>query len=156
MKIISLLISAFFCLSAVLAQDNSLKTSSTNNSSPLDGVPVEITRKVDVFFKTLINKKIDKAFEEFLVGSPLANKKDDIKNLLAQTQQSITLYGDLKGYDPISAQVASPSYIRVRYIALHLRFPMRWIFTFYRSPENGWMVTNIKFDDLTEYFFKDE
>ena len=48
------------------------------------------------------------------------------------------------------------SVVRLRYLALHREFPVRWILTDYKSPVKGWLLTNIKFDDPVEELFPDE
>ncbi|MFA6570085.1 MAG: hypothetical protein WCT77_02500, partial [Bacteroidota bacterium] len=73
-----------------------------------------------------------------------------------QTKKSIQLYGPIKGYEPVSSEIVTESLVRLRYFSLHTDFPMRWIFTFYKSPSRGWIVINIKFDDLSETFFTDQ
>jgi hypothetical protein len=66
------------------------------------------------------------------------------------------LYGQIRAYEPVSSDIVSESYIRIRYLAYHTDFPMRWIFTFYKSPKLGWIVVNIRFDDLSDFFFKED
>jgi len=75
--------------------------------------------------------------------------------LKKQTERSIDIYGDILSFEFVSAEQVTESYIRLRYLALHSSYPMRWIFTYYRSPDKNWIVTNVKFDDLSEYFFSD-
>ncbi len=120
------------------------------------GVPTELTNKTNDFFANVINLKIVEAFDGILNNSPLAEKKAARKQLISQTKRAMQLYGNLKSYEAVSSETVSPSYIRLRFLGLHEKYPMRWIFTFYKSPEMGWIVTNIKFDDLSEFYFTDE
>ncbi len=120
------------------------------------GVPIELTNKTNDFFANVINLKIVEAFDGILSNSPLAEKKEARKQLISQTKRAMQLYGNLKSYEAVSSETVSPSYIRLRFLGLHEKYPMRWIFTFYKSPEMGWIVTNIKFDDLSEFYFTDE
>jgi len=104
----------------------------------------------------LLDSKISEAYDDLLKGSPIKKKVEDVKSLNSQTKRAFELYGNIIGYEPVNAEFVTPSYLRMRYLALHSRYPMRWIFTFYKSPDQGWIITNVKFDDLTDYFFSDE
>ena len=141
----------------VISQDNSLPKSTTApEKKMLIGVPNEIQSSCAQFFKTLISSNIDKAFEDILQNSPINKKIEQLKSLKQQTKKSMQLYGLIKGFEPVSSEIVSESMLRIRYLALHDDYPMRWIFTFYHSPTRGWIVINIKFDDLSEYFFTDQ
>jgi len=117
-------------------------------------VPPHLKTKVESFFSSLSKNDIKNAYDNILTSSPINRQREDIENLLSQTKRAIDIYGKLDGFEAVNAEIATDSYIRLRYLGLHGNFPVRWIFTFYRSPEKDWIVTNIKFDDLSEYFFK--
>ena len=127
-----------------------------SGSSVLPGVPDILKEKIDSFFGNLITSKVDSAFTGLLAESPINEKKEQIKNLIKQTRLANQRYGDIQGYEAVNSEFVTDSYLRLRYLALHRNFPMRWIFTYYRSPDKGWIVVNIKFDDYTEFFFSDE
>lgn len=127
----------------------------TNNTENFINIPEKISSNIDVFFKTLMTGEVKKAYKNLLAGSPILEKEDDLINLVDQTKRSIAIYGDIKDYEPVSIDKATNSFIRLRYLGLHNKFPMRWIFTYYNSPSKGWILTNIKFDDLSEFFFQD-
>jgi len=120
-----------------------------------DQIDKRITRSIEDFFNLLVKKDIRTAFDNILKNSVIALKREEVENLKKQTQRSIDIYGDILTSEFVSAELVTDSYIRLRYLALHSSYPMRWIFTFYRSPDKNWIVTNIKFDDLSEYFFSD-
>lgn len=127
----------------------------TSNNSEIISIPDEINQKIDDFFKILIAGDIKPAYKGLLKNSPILEKEDDLINLVEQTKRSIKIYGNIKDYEPVNIEKATQSFIRLRYLGLHTKFPMRWIFTFYKSPENGWIITNVKFDDMSEFFFND-
>ena len=140
------------------SQDESLQKS---KPSPLSanaslGLPPEIITKTDHFFKKLILSDVDGAFNEFLQDSPISGKKDQLRSLIDQAKRSVELYGKMDGYEIVSHESVTESFLKVRFLALHSKFPMRWIISFYRSPDKGWIIINIKFDDLAEYYFTDE
>lgn len=156
-KIFILTIALFFTFTGLSAQENELrKSTSSVNLDKFKDVPPELLDRCSMFFDLLVTKELDLAYKALLKNSPLKKKDNELSNLLKQTRRAYRLYGDISGYEPVSGEVVSPSYMRLRYISLHPDYPMRWIFTFYKSPLRGWIVCNIKLDDLADYYFSDE
>lgn len=120
-----------------------------------EDIDAKITKTISYFFDQIIKQDIDLGFEQILKNSVIALKKEEVKNLKEQTKRSINIYGDILSFEFVSAEMVSNSYLRLRYLALHSSYPMRWIFTYYKSPDKGWIITNLKFDDLSENFFTD-
>ena len=155
---INIILITIFVQYSLLSQDDALQKGSSNNFRSHDvfiGVPIELQKTADRFFKTLTNYKVEAAFEEFLENSPISQKKNGVKKLIDRTKRSFELYGEIKGVEPVSAEIVTPSFMKLRYLGLHTKFPMRWIITFYKSPVKGWIIVNIIFDDLAEYYFTD-
>ncbi len=119
-------------------------------------IPQDIRNKSTVFFEYLMADTVSFAFSKLLQGSPIAERSTQLDNLIEQTRKSFDVYGMINGYEFVNAEIVGKSLIRTRYISLHKNYPLRWIFTFYKTPNSSWIIINIKFDDLTEYFFKDE
>ncbi len=156
MKVIKILALFLLVITIADAQEDQLKRSGINYPESFSMVPPEIKEKCSRFFDIVMNNEYQKAFEMLLKNSPIIKKSDDLANLVKQTERAARMYGEMKGYEPVSAEKATDSYIRVRYLGIHPDMPMRWIITFYKSPKRGWMVSNVRFDDLTDYFFSDE
>lgn len=140
----------------VNSQGDELQSSFGSKSDTYKKVPQELKIKTSKFFNFLLDSNVTAAYDELMKGSFLVAQNDKIKTLISQTHRAFDIYGLLKGFEPVNAEEITKSFIRIRYIGLHTKFPMRWIFTFYKSPTAGWIVTNVKFDDLTEYYFTDE
>ncbi len=142
----------------LLSQDDALQKYRLRNitGTELNLIPREILDKSDSFFSKLTRKQIDSAYDELLKTSPLGNKADQVAKLKTETIRSLGLYGDLTGYELVSSELASASLLKLRYLALHTRFPMRWMMTFYKSAQFGWIIINITFDDNIGFFFTDE
>ena len=157
MKKIFLIVLAFAALSIpAMAQEVGAKTSSSVVSRKFDKVPQEIKSKVSEFFKFTIKGEVTLAFNRFLEKSPLMDKQEEMSNLIKQTNRSFDIYGQMKGYEEVEVENVTESFMRLRYISLHTKYPLRWIFTFYNSPDFGWIAVNVKFDDLSEFFFKQD
>jgi hypothetical protein len=155
MRIFNTLLILGILLTANASSQNNGESSASMRQQFI-GVPDELISKTSVFFDNIIKLEIVKAFDGILADSPLSEKKEARKQLISQTKKAMEIYGNLKGYEAVSSEMISASYIRLRFLGLHENYPMRWIFTFYNSPELGWIVTNIKFDDLSEFYFTDE
>lgn len=142
----------------VSAQEAKLQDEGSNYKSLVKigvmGVPQDILELCSKFFNTIIENKIEKAFQDLLNNSPLQKIKDELEKLISEAKRANLLYGLIKSYEPVSSDIVSDSFIRVRYLAYHTDFPLRWVLTFYKSPKYGWIVVNIRFDDLSEFFFK--
>ncbi len=157
MRILSLAVAILFFISLnVFSQESSLQKSGTGEGNSIANVPKEIQASCTAFFKLLVTAEVDKAFVTILKNSPIGKKEDQIKNLIEQTKKSFKLYGNMQGYEPVNSEQVTESLLRVRYLSIHPDMPMRWIITFYNSPSRGWIVINIKFDDLSEFFFTDQ
>jgi len=157
LKLISILVIAMFFIASpsLLKADEDRLGSSSSRTNKLEDAPEQITKLCSAFFTDLIKGNVEGAFDKFLEGSPLKDKSEEINTLKNQAKRSFKLYGKLQGYELASIENATNSYTRVRFLGLNEEYPMRWIFTFYKSPKKGWIVTNIKLDDLSEYYFSD-
>jgi hypothetical protein len=138
---------------------------SLNNGTPIQSgaaneqtykdLPREIKERMALFFQDLIKGEINKGYDRLLDGSPIKRKTTNLKDLIEKTEYSVERYGNMFDYEPVDVNIATQSYFRVKFLSLHTKIPMRWIFTYYRSPDKGWIITNILFDDQTENFFYD-
>jgi hypothetical protein len=144
----------FLCVNLLISQEGLPSSRKSKEPTSFLEVPPHLKTRVESFFSALSKNDIKNAYDNILTNSPINRQREDIENLLSQTKRAIDIYGKLDGFEAVNAEIATDSYIRLRYLGLHGNFPVRWIFTFYRSPEKDWIVTNIKFDDLSEYFFK--
>lgn len=147
-----------FGINFLFAQESKLEGSQKEGRSKVGvlGVPQSLLDICNRFFDKMIAVEIEQAFEELIQNSPLQKKKEELDKLISETKRANLLYGQIKAYEPVSSDIVSESYIRIRYLAYHTDFPMRWIFTFYKSPKLGWIVVNIRFDDLSDFFFKED
>lgn len=118
--------------------------------------PVDISKITGRFFSLIVAGDIRGAFAELLKNSAIAANTDQVQNLISQTERTVSLYGEVKGHELVSSDQLGTSVVRLRYLALHREFPVRWILTYYKSPVKGWLLTNIKFDDRVEEMFTDE
>ncbi|HOK13598.1 MAG TPA: hypothetical protein PLU67_04670 [Candidatus Kapabacteria bacterium] len=151
--IFTIILLSFVCIGAY-SQDESLPKSSTTVKYYEPNVPKELHTRISDFFKLIIQARYEEAYRQLLQGSPLMRKEKEINRLIEQTEKATQIYGAMRGFEAVDSEVASNSMIKCRYLGLHTLYPMRWIFTYYNSPENGWVIINIKFDDQSDFYFR--
>lgn len=118
-------------------------------------LPDELKQKMAKFFEGLVQGEIADAYDKLLDNSPIKRKKANLSSLIASTERSVELYGNIFDYEPVNVDMVTTSFFKVRYLTLHTTVPTRWIFTYYHSPDKGWIITNILFDDQSENLFYD-
>lgn len=159
----SILVFFIFCSVSFVSAQDSTEVSRRNegggtsvNKSSADGLPSEILDITSTFFKAVVKGDSKKALERLLKDTKMAEKEETMRGLFETVKKANEIYGDIRNYEIVSYENVSPSFTRLRCIALHPDFPMRWVFTFYRSPEKGWVTINVKLDDDSQYFFSED
>lgn len=158
MKFIYLTLIGILLTTNLAAQDDNLggsggalqKRITENNNRFV--IPEDIKTKVDLFFSSMVNKDYKKGLEKLMINSPISKKDEDFANILKQIGKAIELYGDIKGHEIIEVKTAGTSFYKINIIGLHQKYPTRWEINFYRTPEMGTIVTNFKFDDMSEIY----
>ena len=152
-KILFLIIVIFLTtITTIFAQQDGALQSRTNENNMRFALPNDVKNKLDNFFDKLVKKDYKKALEELLINSPISRKDDDFTSILKELSKSIDYYGAIKGYEIVDVKVAGTSYYKVKMLGLHQKFPTRWEINFYRSPDLDLIVTNIKYDDISNVY----
>lgn len=150
----------FFCLAITFLISNGLVFSQSKNiskfgiSEQAKIIPDTLKIITTNFFDKLLNNKTDEAFSELLKNSPIGENKIKFDNLVRQSKLSNDVYGLMFDYEYVNTEIPGNSICKIEMLALHADYPMRWILTFYKSPARGWIVINVKFDDLMDNLFK--
>ena len=134
------------------AQEDGALQSRANENNMRFALPNDIKSKLDNFFNKLVKKEYKKGLEELLISSPISKKDDNFASILKELGKSIDYYGEIKGYEIVDVKTAGTSYYKVKMLALHQKFPTRWEINFYRSPDLGLIVTNVKYDDISNIY----
>lgn len=135
------------------ANDPQIRIPKETPAPQYEGVPREISKVCADFFRALAAGNPDAAFQKILGTSPLGTKKDQSLKRVATFSKAVEVYGAVRGHEFAGVERASESLLQMRYITLHEQFPMRWLFTFYKSPVSGWTVIKMTFDDDMEFLF---
>lgn len=115
--------------------------------------PIDVNLICIDFFNNLILGNISNAYKELLKGSPILNNEKKLKMQLEKTEEAIKLYGKILGFESVGAEYLANSYVTVKFITLHNFNPLLWTLSFYKSPNLGWIVMNLK---LTDYIKTEE
>ena len=149
---------AFLCALAIIPFEMNAQTNSQKNqtiTADISNVDNQLILRCKEFFESLISGKTDDAFKKILLNSPISAKTEQLGNLVDQTKKAEELYGKMEGYDFVTCEKASNLLMKLKYLSAHAEYPMRWVFTFYKSPKHGWIIINILFDDVSDLFFND-
>ncbi len=154
MKSLTNILLCLLLTSLSLSAQPGLSQDKLSDSSQI--APKMIRDNISDFFALLIEHNYEKAYRQILEKSQLLNDEQNLTKLIKETSKIEEFYGSLSDFEYFKTETITKSYIRISCLGLCSKHPMRWIFTYYHSPDIGWLVTNIKFDDLTENYFMEK
>ena len=126
-------------ITALLFLFVSVPTSFAGQQSP--------AQMVETFFGMIQQGKISQAYDQLLVNSSIPTSKPQAVQLLkTQTQNALTLYGNILGVDKIHEEQVGKSIVRLVYVLKLEVVPTAWEFYFYK-PKSVWFLANITFND---------
>jgi hypothetical protein len=97
----------------------------------------------------IINGEVDKAYNELLGGSPLAEKSKAIDQQKQQTSQLFDSYGKLLGFEPVKKEQFGKSLVRLVYMMKCEKLPLVWEFYYYKADKD-WQLISLKSRDTFE------
>lgn len=148
------IIAIFLAFNPLNAQSENYNNHKSSDES-YSQVPKEIKDKCEDFFNKNIKNDTESAYRNLLKDSPVNTNKENVNKLTEETARAIKIYGEMKSFEHISNESVGNSTFKLKYLSLHRDIPLRWLFTFYKSPVLGWIVMNVKFDDQIEYLFRE-
>jgi hypothetical protein len=131
----------------------------SSGQDAVDPVVEPLRKKVSVFLEGVSLGSASKAFDDFLIGSPLSKKTADREALIKKTGELTGLFGEYRAFEPISAKRIGNDLVLMKYLYKCETFPVVWYFTFYRTPPRGerpvdtgdsWRVIVVRFDTELE------
>jgi hypothetical protein len=108
--------------------------------------PEPVKESLDTFFAALKDKEIDRAFDQLVKSSPIAEKAEDMALLKTKTRQAIEMFGRISGGELIETKMVGTHLLRTTALSLGSLYPLRWRFYFYRVEET-WRLIDIQVDD---------
>jgi len=109
----------------------------------------------EAFFAALKANDVDKAFDDLLKGSRIAEVPKDVAMLKSKTREAIKLTGAIAGADLCEQKAVGNHLLKLVYISLGRNFPLRWRFYFYKTGD-GWKLIDIRISDSLREMFREE
>lgn len=110
---------------------------------------IEIRMPIEKFFNTLKTGDASKAYDELLINTRLAERKDNVRLLIEKTDQAAALYGKVINFEIYDSYNVGSSMIVLTYMTLHQLQPLRWRFIYYK-PEKSWLLIDLRVDDVLD------
>lgn len=152
-KLLMVCMAVSLCLASVSSPPMAVAQGNPATAFGSSSLPSGVHKMLTRFFSLVQVREVDLAFSELMENSPLLRDSSNIRSLHTNVKKSFELYGNMSGVEYLPTDEVTPSFIKVRVLAKHERYPIRWQFTMYNSPTMGWIVTDIKLDDESEYLF---
>jgi len=109
----------------------------------------------EAFFAKLKANDVEKAFDDLLKGSKIAEVPKDVAMLKTKTREAIKLTGAISGADLCEKKAVGDHLLKFTYISLGRHFPLRWRFYFYKAGEE-WKLIDIRISDRLSEMFREE
>ena len=132
---------------------------SSSGQEKVDPVVESLDGKVSLFLEGISHGTAKKAFDDFLIGSPLSKKTADREALIESTSKLTEQFGEYRAFKLISAKRIGNDLVLMKYLYKCETFPVVWYFTFYRTPPRGerpadtadsWRAIIVRFDTELE------
>ena len=102
-------------------------------------------KRAEVFLAGIIEKEVDKSYDELFSNSLIAFKAQMVKVQKENTWAVLNTYGELLSYEFVKQQEYGDSVVRLVYVLKCEQVPLIWEFYFYK-PVSDWTLVNISFD----------
>jgi hypothetical protein len=106
------------------------------------------------FFDSLKKGEIDKAYDELVKGTKIAERPKDIATLKGKTTEAVALFGPIQGHEILETKLVGSHLARFTCLSLGKNFPLRWRFYFYLA-EPSWRLIDIRVDDRLADIFEE-
>ena len=123
--------------------------------------------QVSAFFGTLVEGRVDAAYDELLKGTKIDERPKDVAILKTKTRDAFRVFGDINGYETVDSKDIGTHLRRLTCISIGKSYPIRWRFYFYnptisvpaKNPptENNsvWRLIDIRIDDRLMDMFEE-
>jgi hypothetical protein len=101
-------------------------------------------KQAEAFFSSMQSGNVDRAFDDLLIGSPLASESSDkVSDLKAQTKTALMGYGTTEGWGLVSETTFGFSVMKLTYLQKMDSVALVWNLFFF-LPKDKWYVSNIE------------
>ncbi len=115
----------------------------------------EIRARVEAFFKGIENGKAENAFRTLMKGSPLGENTESVDKLVAETQDIVKTYGEIRDHELIKIRRLGSRIIRFTYFTYSDNYPLKWeIYCF--LGKSGWQTLDFSVNNKFTELFDEE
>lgn len=111
-----------------------------------------LRQRVEMFFEDFSSDP-KQAIGDFVAGSSLAEKREELTRLQDQAEKLEDRYGNISDHEQVAEKNYGKDLVVLRYLLKAEKFPIVWHFYFYRSGNNGmlvggrpWTLIELRFD----------
>lgn len=110
-----------------------------------------LEKKIGTFFEKLEKEQTSEAFAHLLDNSTIGRKKNNVADLVKETEETLKKFGRVKEYEKIKMDKIGSRIVRLIYFSYSDDYPLKWEIYCY-SGKSGWQVldlnVNTNFYDL--------
>ena len=110
-----------------------------------------LEKRIGTFFEKLEKEQTPEAFAHLLDNSTIGRKKNNVADLVKETEETLKKFGRIKEYEKIKMDKIGSRIVRLIYFSYSDDFPLKWEIYCY-SGKSGWQVldlnVNTNFYDL--------
>lgn len=132
-------------LNFIIAYSLLILTSCRSTNSQVKNENPELIKRIDVFFEKYKKNATSDAID-FIFDSTKDVSPEQLKELKEKLSSINLTMGKFNGYEQITIQSTSPSFIYYSYLVKYDIKPVRFIFIFYK-PDDQWKLYKFKYDD---------
>jgi hypothetical protein len=103
-------------------------------------------KSIEQFLSDIINGDVEKAYNELLSGTLLAERAKAIDQQKQQTSQLFDSYGKLLGFESVKKESFGKSLVRLVYTMKCEKMPLVWEFYYYKADKD-WQLISLKSRD---------
>ena len=85
-----------------------------------------LEKRIGTFFEKLEKELISEAFAHLLESSTIARKKNNVADLVKETEETLKKFGRLKEYEKIKMDKVGSRIVRLIYFSYSDDFPLEW------------------------------
>jgi hypothetical protein len=107
-------------------------------------------KAIEQFLDDIVKGEVEKAYNELLSQTLLAQRVDAIEQQKQQTSQFFDTYGKLLGSELVIKQELGKSVVRLVYILKCEKMPVVWEFYYYKADKD-WLLISLKSRDSLDF-----
>ena len=96
-----------------------------------------LEKRIGTFFEKLEKEQTSEAFAHLLDNSTIGRKKNNVADLVKETEETLKKFGRVKEYEKIKMDKIGSRIVRLIYFSYSDDFPLKWEIYFYSGKSSG-------------------